>query len=55
MLKHFRQYLKQLGISNCTCNFLKAFLLCKFVTNFFINPERGNGCEWFIFINEIPF
>ena len=40
-LMRFGPYSKQLGILNCMCNFLKAYLLCKFVTNF-------NGFEWFL-------
>ena len=34
-LKLFGPYPKQLGIHNSMCNFLKASLLCKFVTNFY--------------------
>ena len=35
-VKAFGPYSKHLGIFYCMCNVLKASLLCKFVTNFYV-------------------
>ena len=54
-LNFSESYPKQLEISNRMCNFLKASLLCKFVTSFMFCCSF-NSFEWFfIFFNKHLF
>ena len=48
-VKTFGPYPKHLGISYCMCNFLKASLLCKFVTNFFCFVVVSIALNGFLF------